>query len=112
MKAACCLLPVLFLVSCAQMDRIKTATTQGFSKVGEASKASVARWMPASIPVVEVREDDLQLRPSGEEQALAFEKNRHSGFWSFFEGPVDFEEPTLPDEASALDGELLPPRME
>ncbi len=50
--------------------------------------------------------------PTGDQQALAFEKSRRNRFWNIFSGPVDFEEPTLPDNAGAMDGELLPPKVE
>lgn len=112
MKPLCCVLAALSFVSCAQVNQIKTATVGGFTKVSEVSKASVAKLMPARIPVVEVREKDLKPLPTGEQQALAFEKSRRNRFWNFFNGPVDFEEPTLPDNASAMDGELLPPKVE
>lgn len=112
MKPLCCVLAALSFVSCAQVNQIKTATVGGFTKVSEVSKASVAKLMPARIPVVEVREKDLKPLPTGEQQALAFEKSRRNRFWNFFSGPVDFEEPTLPDNAGAMDGELLPPKVE
>lgn len=66
--------------------------------------------LPGQGPkVVEVREKDLKEMPTGHELALSHEKRR-SGFW-IFGGPVDFEEPTLPEPGSAPDGSLLPPRM-
>jgi hypothetical protein len=112
MKPFCCVLAAFSFVSCAQVNQLKTATVGGFSKVSEVSKASVAKLMPARIPVVEVREKDLKPLPTGEQQALAFEKTRRNRFWNIFSGPVDFEEPTLPDNAGAMDGELLPPKVE
>lgn len=112
MKPFCCVLAAFSFVSCAQVNQLKTATVGGFSKVSEVSKASVAKLMPARIPVVEVREKDLKPLPTGEQQALAFEKSRRNRFWNIFSGPVDFEEPTLPDNAGAMDGELLPPKVE
>lgn len=112
MKSACCVLAALSCISCAQVKHLKTATVGGFSKVSEVSKASVAKLLPARIPVVEVREKDLKPLPTGEQQALAFEKSRRNRFWNLFSGPVDFEEPTLPDNAGAMDGELLPPKIE
>ena len=112
MKSAFCVLAALSFVSCAQVNHLKTATVGGLSKVSEVSKASVAKLMPARIPVVEVREKDLKPLPTGEQQALAFEKSRRNRFWNLFSGPVDFEEPTLPDSAGAMDGELLPPKIE
>ena len=102
----------LSFVSCAQVNQIKTATVGGFSKVSEVSKSSIAKLMPARIPVVEVREKDLKALPTGQEQAVAFEKSRRNRFWNMFSGPVDFEEPVLPADVGALDGDLLPPKAE
>ena len=98
MKSLCCAAAALSFVSCAQVNQIKTATVGGFSKVSEVSKNSIAKLMPARIPVVEVREKDLKPLPTGQEQALAFEKSRRNRFWNIFSGPVDFEEPQLPDD--------------
>lgn len=112
MKSFFCVIASLSFASCAQVNQLKTATVGGISKVTEASKASVAKLMPARIPVVEVREKDLKPLPTGQERALAFEKSRRNGFWGLFSGPVDFEEPTLPDDVGTMDGELLPPKVE
>lgn len=113
MRSFCCVAAALSFVSCAQVNHIKTATMGGFSKVTEASKNSIAKLMPApGVPVVEVREKDLKALPTGQEQALAFEKGRRNRFWNIFSGPVDFEEPVLPADVGALDGDLLPPRVE
>lgn len=112
MKSLCCAAAALSFVSCAQVNQIKTATVGGFSKVSEVSKSSIAKLMPARIPVVEVREKDLKPLPTGEEQAVAFEKSRRNRFWNIFSGPVDFEEPVLPADVGALDGDLLPPKIE
>lgn len=113
MKSLCCLIAALSLASCAQVNQIKTATAGGFNKVTEASKNSIAKLMPAPrVPVVEVREKDLRPLPTGQEQAIAFEKSRRNRFWGFFGGPVDFEEPVLPADVGALDGDLLPPKVE
>lgn len=72
---------------------------------------SLAGLLPGPrVKVVEVREKDLKKLPSGHERALAFENGRKGGFW-FFNGPVDFKEPTLPDPGSEMDGSLLPPRV-
>lgn len=66
--------------------------------------------LPGQGPkVVEVREKDLKEMPTGQELAKVHQKRR-SGFW-IFGGPIDFEEPTLPEPGSDLDGSLLPPRM-
>lgn len=113
MKPLCCLATALAFSSCAQVNHIKTATVGGFSKVTEASKESIAKLMPAPrVPVVEVREKDLRPLPTGQEQALAFEKSRRNRFWGIFSGPVDFEEPVLPADVGVLDGDLLPPKAE
>jgi hypothetical protein len=113
MKPICCVVAALSFASCAQVNQIKTATVGGFSKVSEASKTSIAKLMPGPrIPVVEVREKDLKPLPTGQEQAVAFEKSRRNRFWSMFSGPVDFEEPVLPADMGALDGDLLPPKGE
>ena len=112
MKSLLCAAAALSLVSCAQVNQIKTATVGGFSKVSEVSKSSIAKLMPARLPVVEVREKDLKPLPTGQEQAVAFEKSRRNRFWNMFSGPVDFEEPVLPADVGALDGDLLPPKVE
>jgi hypothetical protein len=113
MKPLCCLAAAFSLASCAQVNQIKTATVGGISKVTEASKDSIAKLMPGSrVPVVEVREKDLKPLPTGQEQALAFEKSRRNRFWNMFSGPVDFEEPVLPADMGSLDGNLLPPKGE
>jgi hypothetical protein len=112
MKSLLCAAAALSLVSCAQVNQIKTATVGGFSKVSEVSKSSIAKLMPARIPVVEVREKDLKALPTGQEQAIAFEKSRRNRFWDMFSGPVDFEEPVLPADVGSLDGDLLPPKVE
>lgn len=113
MKPLCCVIAALSLVSCAQVNHIKTATVGGFSKVTEASRNSIAKLLPTpGVPVVEVREKDLKPLPTGQEQAIAFEKSRRNRFWNMFSGPVDFEEPVLPADVGALDGDLLPPKVE
>ena len=72
---------------------------------------SLAGLLPGPrVKVVEVREKDLKKLATGHERALAFENNRKGGFW-FFNGPVDFKEPTLPDPGSEMDGSVLPPRI-
>lgn len=110
-KALFCATVALPLASCTQMNHLKEVTSGGLSKVTDASKSSFAKLMPARVPIVEVREKDLEEMPSGQEQALAFEKSRRNRFW-FFGGPVDFKEPQLPDDTGALDGDLLPPKVE
>ncbi|MFD0895657.1 hypothetical protein KBB96_01650 [Luteolibacter ambystomatis] len=101
----------LLLASCGTMTKLKDKTTAGLTKV---SRFSVSDLMPARIDVVEVRQKDLKEFQTGQEKALAFENTRRQrdtgGFWGFFRGPVDFKEPTLPNNAGMMDGSLLPPR--
>ena len=113
MKPVLCAIAAISLASCAQMTQLKTATVSGMTKFGAASKESLANLMPGpKIPVVEVREKDLREIKTGKQQAMAYEKTRR-GFWSsLFNGPVDFKEPELPVESAAMDGELLPPKLE
>lgn len=103
------------LVSCATMRKagansvaaVKNTTSTAFSKV---SDLPMVRLLPGQGPkVVEVREKDLKEMPTGHELAKAHEKRR-TGFW-IFGGPVDFQEPTLPEPGTESDGSLLPPRM-
>ncbi len=106
---ACC----VAVVSCGTLRSVKTATVSGFSKV---SNFSVSDLFPSKVKVVKVRPKDLKELPLGKERALAYEANKDSlaarpgrGFW-FFNGPVDFKEPSLPSDSGNLDGSLLPPR--
>lgn len=111
--------------SCGSMETIKTSATDGVSKVGQGigkvgtgigsgigngfgkvAKLTTSPFRPG-VPVVEAREDAMKELPSGQEQAIAYQQ-KHRGFWGFF-GPVDFKEPTLPDESGSIDGGLLPP---
>ena len=121
MKPICCVLAAISLASCAQVNHLKTATVSGMSKVGggvaklsAASKDSIANLMPGpKIPVVQVRADALRPQPTGQEQALAFERSRRKSFWGkIFNGPVNFEEPDLPADSGVMDGELLPAKLE
>jgi hypothetical protein len=87
------------------------------SKVGQLTAAVTDKISPAGVKVVEVREKDLKKMQTGEERALAFEANRNRhvaqnkrSFW-FFNGPVDFKEPTLPSSEGEMDGSLLPPKI-
>jgi hypothetical protein len=121
MKPFCCVIAAISLASCAQVNQIKTATVSGVSKVGggvaklsEASKDGIAKLMPGPrIPVVQVRADALRQQPTGQEQAVAFERTRRRSFWgNIFNGPVDFEEPDLPADSGVMDGDLLPAKLE
>lgn len=99
---------------------VKNSTSATVSKISSVAKMpslpkmpdfQLANLLPGNrIKVVEVREKDLKELPTGKELALAHEKERRRGFW-IFGGPVDFQEPTLPEPGSELDGSLLPPRM-
>ncbi len=105
----------LGLASCATLRdaggnsvaAVKGSATAAMSKM---SDLPLVHLLPGQGPrVVEVREKDLKDMPTGHELAQAHEKRR-SGFW-IFSGPVDFEEPTLPEPGSTPDGGLLPPRL-
>jgi hypothetical protein len=112
MAAAC----VCLACGCSTMKttatKIGDASRQSVAKIGDASRDSLAKILPSRIPVVEVREKDLQDMPLGSERALAYEKKKRNGFFSFFTGPVDFEEPDLPDAESEMTGSLLPPKSD
>ena len=109
------------LASCSALSKTGQAMRSGGSaaaskitalakspKLPKLTDTPLAKLMPApGVKVVEVREKDLQELPTGHERALAYRK---SGFW-IFGGPVDFQEPSLPEPGSELDGSLLPPRM-
>ena len=90
----------------ALVQKTSAATT---AKLSEISDASIGKFRPAGVQVVEVREKDLKQLPTGQERALAFENTRKRGFW-LFSGPVDFKEPTLPQPGTEMDGSLLPPK--
>lgn len=117
-----CVLAAISLASCAQVNSIKTATVSGVSKMGQGvskisavSKEGIANLMPGpKIPVVQVRPEALKDQPTGQEQAVAFERGRQKrGFWgSLFQGPVNFEEPDLPMDTGLMEGELLPTKLE
>lgn len=106
------------LVSCATFSKVgqnsmafvKNTTSATTSKVSALSEMAVEKIHPAGVKVVEVREKDLKKLPTGQERALAFENTRKQGFFSFFRGPVDFKEPSLPQPGAELDGSLLPPK--
>ncbi len=96
------------LTSCGTMDSVRTATASTREKAAELSKFSLSGLRPAKIKIAEVREKDLQEMPTGRERALAFEKKRKHNFW-FAGGPVEFQEPLLPQPGGEMDGSLLPP---
>lgn len=119
----CALLAMLAgIPSCASLQNagrnsvaaVKTttrATASGIgSLAGKAKMPDLASMLPGRrVKVVDVRENDLEELPLGHERALAFDRERKRGFW-VFGGPVDFQEPELPEAGVELDGSLLPPR--
>jgi hypothetical protein len=105
------------LVSCAAVKNTTASATEKLSSMAKLPEmpslvdTPIARLLPAGgLKVVEVREKDLKDLPSGHERAIAYRNERKKGFW-IFGGPVDFEEPVLPEDDSGIDGSLLPPRM-
>ncbi len=104
----------LGLVSCATVGKVgqnsmafvKNTTT----RVSTLSELAVNTIHPPAVKIVKVRENELKKLPTGQERALAFENTRRRGFFSFFSGPVDFKEPTLPAPGGEMDGSLLPPK--
>ncbi|MEP4079587.1 hypothetical protein [Haloferula sp.] len=120
LKCAALLASSIFFASCGSMETIKTSTASGVGKVGEGfgkvgsgigngfgkvADATMSPFRPG-VPVVEAREDSLKELPSGEDQALAYQQN--NGFWGFL-GPINFNEPALPEDGGSIDGGLLPP---
>jgi len=101
------------LVSCSTVSKVGQSSVafaqKTSAKVSELSELAVSTVRPPGIKVVEVREKDLKELPSGQEKALAYASKRKRSFWSFA-GPVDFQEPTLPEVGGEMDGSLLPPR--
>jgi hypothetical protein len=101
------------LVSCATVGKVGSGSLafmqKTTAKVSKLTEMAVDKIHPPGVKVVEVREKDLKKLPSGHERALAYENTRSHGFW-FFNGPVDFKEPTLPLPGGEMDGSLLPPK--
>ncbi len=109
-------LVIVLLASCAAVkDRVAGMKQRGSEiaakvKVPDLVDTPIARLMPAGgLKIVEPREEALEKIPSGHERALAYRNEKNRGFW-VFGGPLDFEEPPLPEPGSELDGGLLPPR--
>jgi hypothetical protein len=109
--------PNCLLVSCAAVKNTTASCTAKLSSLAKLPEmpslvdTPIARLLPAGgLKVVEVREKDLKDMPTGQERATAYRNERKRGFW-IFGGPVDFEEPMLPEDGSGADGSLLPPRM-
>lgn len=124
MIAACSVLP-----SCATIRNLRgttdkkpdQATTTEAATPEPTPKRSRMAWLPKlpelpitrllpgnRVKVVDVREKDLRELPTGRERATAFKEERKQGFW-IFDGPLYFEEPTLPEAGSETDEGLLPP---
>lgn len=101
------------LASCATVGKVSNGSLalvkKTTAKVSNLTEMAVHKIHPPGVKVVEVREKDLKKLPSGQERAMAFENTRKQGFW-FFNGPVDFKEPTLPLPGGEMDGSLLPPK--
>ncbi len=97
-------LPILALASCGAGD----AT----ANLGERVRYfSLNDLRPAKVQVVDVREQDLKEMPLGGERALAYEKSaaRTARHW-IFSGPVNFQEPVLPEAGTDVADSLLPPK--
>lgn len=81
-------------------------------KRGDVARFSWSDLLPARVPVVEVRENELREMQLGRDKALAYQKQ--GGFFhSWFGGAVDFKDPELP--SGAFDNPefgLLPPKSE
>lgn len=110
----CALSGTLVATSCSSLtttaDKVGEFSRDSVAKVSESVSEGVSNLLPSRVPVVEVREKDLKEMPLGDERALAYRKQRERSFW-FFSGPVDFEEPDLPDEGELdLSTGLLPPK--
>jgi hypothetical protein len=110
------LVTALCSASCATVDQmtqgpvafIQKSSSATTSKISKLSELAANTIRPAQVQVVEVREKDLKVLPTGQERALAFQNSSKRNFW-FFNGPVDFQEPTLPEAGMEMDGSLLPP---
>lgn len=94
--------------SSSSLAFVKDTSAATTRKVAQLSTMAIETIRPPSVKVVEVREKDLKVLPTGQERALAYENTRKR-FW-FFGGPVDFKEPTLPVQGGEMDGSLLPPK--
>ncbi len=111
----------LGLVSCSTMSKVgkgsaalvKNTTSSATSKVSALSETAMNKIRPAGVKVVEVREKDLKPLQNGHDRALAFENTKKKSFW-FFNGPVDFIEPELPEPAIGDEQVdiLLPPKVD
>jgi hypothetical protein len=72
---------------------------------------SLGKFLPSpGIPVVDVREEDLQELKTGPELAKAHRRKSFADFWMFSE-TLYFEEPNFEAPGNEIDGGLLPPKM-
>jgi len=97
---------ILGFTSCGTMNVVRgagTATRNGLAKLTDKITGK------PDIQVVEVRPHDLKTIQTGKERALAYEGKAKRSFW-FFDGPVDFKEPTLPSVSGEMNDSLLPPK--
>ena len=95
--------------SCSKMSTLSKAATGKMSDFSHKSLAAFDGLMPSRVPVVQVRQKDLKDLPLGHERALAFQEKQHNSWSSwFFQGPVNFKEPVLPDTSAESNGSLLP----
>lgn len=104
MKFLCCVLATGGLVSCAQMNSMKTAAVEKWHNLPLPGRSR--------IPIVEPRQGEMRDFKTGHDQAVAFQKTRSRRFFGIFSGPVDFKEPQLPADSSTMDGGLLPPKVD
>jgi len=109
----------LLLSSCSTLTKVADKAVKAKEAVGETAGELTSDFEAPKFAglfkrrayVVDVREKDLKDMPLGEERALAYQRSRRS-FWDIFRGPVNFEEPDLPDESDLISGSLLPPKAE
>ena len=92
---------VIPFMACCAGDGADTA-----SLAAQAGRLLPGDLRPAKVAVVDVREEDLEALPSGEERALAFQRSGRG--WSRPTAPLDLPEPDLPEDATLLNGSLLP----
>jgi len=93
----------LLLSGCTLLVSCGNSTT---SNLASQSLDKVTSLWPSSVPIAEVRAQDLKKMPSGADRALAW--NRHLNQWVFV--PMDYNPATLPDaQTQPIDGGLLPP---
>jgi hypothetical protein len=110
---ACC----LPLIGCANMREVGKKSAAMVRNTSAATTSTISSFslsdlLPGSkIKIVKVREKDLKDLPTGHERAMAFQNTKRGRFW-IFGGPVDFKEPTLPEDGCEADGSLLPPKIQ